>query len=32
LLKADQIKLVNSVRGETRVNQIYYGDEIFELN
>lgn len=31
LLKADEIKLVNSVRGEIRVNQLYYRNEIIEL-
>ncbi|MEE9450638.1 MAG: aminodeoxychorismate synthase component I [Ignavibacteriaceae bacterium] len=31
LLKADEIKLVNSVRGEIRVNQVYYRNEIIEL-
>jgi para-aminobenzoate synthetase/4-amino-4-deoxychorismate lyase len=31
LLKADDIKLVNSVRGEVRVNQLYYLNEIIEF-
>ncbi len=31
LLKADEIKLVNSVRGEIRVNQLCYGNEVIEF-
>ena len=31
LLKADEIKLVNSVRGEVRVNQLYYRTKVIEL-
>jgi len=31
LLKVDGIKLVNSVRGEMRVNQLYYRNEVIEI-
>jgi len=31
LLKADEIKLVNSVRGEIRVNQLYCRNEVIEF-
>ncbi len=31
LLKADEIKLVNSVRGEIRVNQLYFQNQIVKF-